>query len=165
MDTFHICLLSILRATVLTYCLIVTLNLIYPWMRVRVYAMSSVHIPLITHLIANNLFWLGSDVEVNFPAWRLSVFFFFLLWRSEDGHLNSQSRYECFICFCPYEGCFRFVFMRWLIWCCSGTQLLLFFQPKHNYICSTTEDRLVFDKLHLRCGMNWTLLKPWFWFT
>lgn len=125
MDTFHICLLSIFRTTVLTYCLIVTLNLLYSWLRIRVYAMSSVHIPLITDLIANNLFWLGSDVEVNFPAWRLSVFFFFLLWLSEDGHLNSQSMYQCFICLCPYEGCFRFVFMRWLIWCCSGTVIII----------------------------------------
>lgn len=57
-------------------------------MRVKVYAMSSVHIPLITDLIANNLFWLASDMEVNFPAWRLSVFFFssvtFWRWASKQ---------------------------------------------------------------------------------
>lgn len=134
MDTFHICLLSNLRTTVLTYRLIETLNSIfgYPWMRVRVYAMSSVHIPLITGPIANNPFWLGSDVEVNFPAWRLSVFF--LLWLSEDGHLNSQSMYQCFICFCPYEACFRFVFMRWLIWCCSGTAFIVFQAKAQLYL-------------------------------
>lgn len=56
------------------------------------------------------------------------------LWLSEDGHPNSQWLYQCFICFCPYEGCFRLIFMMCLIWCCSGTAIIAFQTKAHLYL-------------------------------